>query len=90
MNDWFEVDKDGLAQILERKGKEFALFELVQNAWDEPGVAHVCIDLSPSGRGKARVHGTELSAGDAVGLSDEPLVRIEALDASEILVFDLA
>jgi redox-sensitive bicupin YhaK (pirin superfamily) len=41
-------------------------------------------------RGKARVHGTELSAGDAIGLSDEPLVRIEALDASEVLVFDLA
>ena len=55
MNDWFEVDKNGLAQILERKGKEFVLFELVQNAWDEPGVAHVRIDLSPCGRGKARL-----------------------------------
>jgi len=35
MNTWFEVDKQGLAKILERRGKEFALFELVQNAWDE-------------------------------------------------------
>ena len=41
-------------------------------------------------RGKARVNGTELSTGDAVGLSEELMVRIEALDASEVLVFDLA
>ncbi len=31
---WFEVDKQGLARLLERKGKAFALFELIQNAWD--------------------------------------------------------
>ena len=45
MRNWFEVDKLGLAQILERKGKEFALFELVQNAWDEPGVTKVSVAL---------------------------------------------
>lgn len=32
--DWFTVDKAGLAKLLERKGKAFALFELIQNAWD--------------------------------------------------------
>jgi len=32
---WFDVDKAGLAKVLARKGKEFVLFELVQNAWDE-------------------------------------------------------
>lgn len=33
---WFEVDKAGLAKLLDRKGgKQFAVFELVQNAWDE-------------------------------------------------------
>lgn len=32
---WFEVDKQGLARLLERRGKEFVVFELVQNAWDE-------------------------------------------------------
>jgi hypothetical protein len=32
---WFEVDHKGLAKLLERKGKEFIIFELVQNAWDE-------------------------------------------------------
>ena len=31
---WFDVDKAGLAAILERRGKAFALFELIQNAWD--------------------------------------------------------
>jgi hypothetical protein len=31
----FEVDKEGLAKLLQRKGKEFAVAELVQNAWDE-------------------------------------------------------
>lgn len=35
MNNWFEVDKDGLAKILARKGKQFILFELLQNAWDQ-------------------------------------------------------
>lgn len=32
---WFEVDKKGLAQLLQRKGLAFVLFELIQNAWDE-------------------------------------------------------
>lgn len=31
---WFEVDKEGLAKLLKRKGMEFVLFELLQNAWD--------------------------------------------------------
>lgn len=31
---WFQVDKEGLAKLLERKSKEFILYELVQNAWD--------------------------------------------------------
>lgn len=32
---WFEVDKQGLGKLLERKGKQFVLFELLQNALDE-------------------------------------------------------
>lgn len=32
---WFEVDKVGLSKILERKGKAFVVFELLQNALDE-------------------------------------------------------
>jgi hypothetical protein len=32
---WFEVDRAGLAKLLERRGKSFIVFELLQNAWDE-------------------------------------------------------
>lgn len=32
--DWFTVDKAGLAKLLEKKGKAFAVFELIQNGWD--------------------------------------------------------
>jgi hypothetical protein len=33
--DWFEIDKDGLARVVERRGGVArALLELVQNAWD--------------------------------------------------------
>jgi redox-sensitive bicupin YhaK (pirin superfamily) len=41
-------------------------------------------------RGKARVNGIDLGAGDAVALSAERLVRVEGIEASELLVFDLA
>lgn len=40
----FEVDKEGLAKLLQRKGKEFAVAELVQNAWDE-NVTTVTVNL---------------------------------------------
>jgi redox-sensitive bicupin YhaK (pirin superfamily) len=41
-------------------------------------------------RGKARVNGHELAAGDGAALSDEASVRIDGADAAEVLVFDLA
>ena len=41
-------------------------------------------------RGKVRINGNELAAGDALAMSGEPLIRIEGLDAAELLVFDLA
>jgi hypothetical protein len=40
---WFDVDKQGLAKLLERKGKSFVMFELIQNALDENTTA---IDVS--------------------------------------------
>src|SRR5512143_735568 len=55
MNNWFEIDKKGLAQILARKGKEFAIFELVQNAWDEQGVTEVNVALAPESHAYARL-----------------------------------
>jgi hypothetical protein len=41
-------------------------------------------------RGKARVNGHELKAGDGAAMSEVPAVRVEGVDASEVLVFDLA
>jgi hypothetical protein len=41
-------------------------------------------------RGKARINEHALSAGDGAAMSDEPTVKVEGVDASEVLVFDLA
>lgn len=61
---WFEVDKDGLSQIVQRNGLAWCLYELVQNALDQnatkvevrldpvPGSAQAllsCEDNDPSG-----------------------------------------
>jgi hypothetical protein len=52
---WFEVDKKGLAALMERRGKKFILFELLQNAWDEKS-AHVSVELEKlPGRPAARI-----------------------------------
>ncbi len=48
---------------------------------------HAWVQLA---RGRARINGEELEAGDGLALSSESLVRIEGLDQSEVLVFDLA
>lgn len=54
MSAWFEIDKDGLAAILERRGKAFALAELISNAWDS-GTDRVEIRMTPV-PGQALVH----------------------------------
>ena len=41
-------------------------------------------------RGKVRVNGRDLGAGDGAALSDESAVRIEGVAGGEVLVFDLA
>lgn len=41
-------------------------------------------------RGKARINGHLLEAGDGAALTELPAVRIEGVDGSEVLVFDLA
>ena len=35
MMNWFDVSKKGLAKLLQRRGRAFAILELIQNAWDE-------------------------------------------------------
>jgi hypothetical protein len=44
---WFDVDRTGLRKLLEDRGVEFAVFELIQNAWDEAGVTRVEVTLKP-------------------------------------------
>lgn len=46
----FEVDKEGLAKILARRGVEFAALELIQNALDE-NVRRVDVTLHPEKKG---------------------------------------
>jgi redox-sensitive bicupin YhaK (pirin superfamily) len=51
-----------------------------------PEARHAWIHVA---KGRARVNGTELAAGDAVALSQEPSAHIEGVADAEILVFDL-
>lgn len=46
---WFEVNHEGLGKLLSRRGKEFIVFELIQNAWDED-TGEVEVSLVKSGR----------------------------------------
>jgi hypothetical protein len=48
---WFQVDKEGLAKLLARKGKDYVVNELIQNAWDTDA-KRVTVTLEPV-KGKA-------------------------------------
>jgi hypothetical protein len=52
MKSWFSVDKEGLAKILARRGKAFAVMELIQNAWDADGVSMVSVTMKSAGGGR--------------------------------------
>lgn len=60
---WFEVDKQGLARLLERRGKEFVLYELIQNAWDE-NTTKVEVSFTATGTTKGRTHEARLVVSD--------------------------
>ena len=53
--DWFSVDTDGLAQLLERRGREFIVYELIQNSWDQ-NAAQVKVSLAPIAGRKGVAH----------------------------------
>jgi hypothetical protein len=54
--DRFVASKCGLEKLLQRRGKHFAVLELMQNAWDQK-VTEVVVDLEPSDmRGYYRLH----------------------------------
>jgi len=44
---WFDVDRKGLAKLIERRGKIWLLHELIANAWDADGVTTVEVTLFP-------------------------------------------
>ena len=44
-NNWFEVSKPGLAQLLDGKSRTFAIAELLQNAWDQ-NVSSVSVKIA--------------------------------------------
>jgi len=44
---WFDVSRKGLAKLIERRGKNALIYELIGNAWDADGVTHVEVILEP-------------------------------------------
>ena len=83
-----EDGKDGTVLIHTDARVYAGLFE--NGAMDQLSVSqgrHAWVHVA---RGKARINGHQLSAGDGAAISDEPAVKIEGVDASEVLVFDLA
>jgi hypothetical protein len=52
---WFDVDKEGLAKLLEGRPKSFVIYELVQNAWDtKAGQVEIRLEKIP-GTPKAKL-----------------------------------
>ena len=54
-----EVDKAGLAKVLARRGPEFAVFELLQNSFDERGVTRVDVVIERISHNWARLRVTD-------------------------------
>jgi hypothetical protein len=50
---WFAVDKEGLQQTVARKSKSSAIFELLQNAFDEDGCTRVDVTVTPPKDGRS-------------------------------------
>jgi redox-sensitive bicupin YhaK (pirin superfamily) len=80
--------RDGSLSIHTDAAIHVGLFDAGQSAaLDLKSGRHAWVHVA---RGRVRVNGQELSAGDAAAISDEPSVRIEGVAAGEVLVFDLA
>jgi hypothetical protein len=64
---WFEVDRKGLAKLLEKRGKSLVVVELLQNAWDS-NATKVDVMLEPI-PGKPRVY-IKVTDDDPEGFKD--------------------
>lgn len=67
--EWFEVDRAGLARVLERRGKAFLLFELVSNTPRGPGVRG---DSPADSRRRVRARQEPVRVPAGRGLGTEP------------------
>lgn len=56
---WIEVDRAGLAQLIEDRPRSFLLFELIQNAIDEDGVTRVDVKIEHEAHGRHRITVTD-------------------------------
>src|ERR1700756_3328891 len=74
---WIDVDLDGLRKLLARRGKEFAVFELVQNSWDE-NITEVSITLSRPVRGWSELVVTDDSPNGFRNLTDSYTMYAES------------
>lgn len=43
---WFEVDSEHLGRLVDERGREFVVYELIQNAWDQRAT-EVVVSLAP-------------------------------------------
>ncbi|KKN96657.1 hypothetical protein LCGC14_0163010 [marine sediment metagenome] len=57
-NEWFEVDKAGLAQVARRRGSAFLPLELLGNAWDTDAT-DVLVEFEHVSRGLAHIRVTD-------------------------------
>jgi len=80
--------RDGSVSLHADASLYAGLFEAGEKAALEltPG-RHAWVQLA---RGRARVNGQQVEAGDGVALADEPRVEIEGVESAEVLVFELA
>jgi len=68
---WFDIDKQGLRKLLERRGLGWLIYELYQNAVDEDGVTKIDMNLTPTGeRGTALLEVIDDAPGGFRKLSD--------------------
>jgi hypothetical protein len=68
---WLEVDIIGLRRTLERKGKAWAIFELVQNSWDTDATQVEVTLTKPNKNGMST-----LTCRDIKPLAEEIVTRV--------------
>ncbi|MGB7729450.1 MAG: ATP-binding protein [Candidatus Acidiferrum sp.] len=70
MNNWLEIDKQGLQRTLERKGHAWMVFELVQNAFDTDATRVDVTLTKPDKNGKSTLTCTDNSTDGYRDLSE--------------------